>query len=258
MPIETSSDGSLKYHLIAFDANGVERTDDPDGLMSQRVADALAQESVTDVFLFSHGWKGDVPSARDQYDAWTAAMAGRGPDIERMRQRRPGFHPLLVGLHWPSLPWGEEAFGPASFALTDKPVEDRVEQAAQRLTDTPAARDALRTLFAAASMNSTPASLSPEVRSAYAVLDRETGMGSKGEGAAPGDDREPFNPEAQYQAARSGPVAFGIGDRLGNLLSPLRNLSFWQMKDRARLFGERTPTPCSTSFWQPVPRRAFT
>src|SRR5262245_24255062 len=147
MPIETSLDGSLKYHLIAFDANGNERTDDTDGQMSERAVAALAAEPVTDVFVFSHGWKGDVPSAREQYRAWTGAMA-QGPGLERMRQRRSGFRPLLIGLHWPSLPWGEERFAQAeSFAPGAEPL---VDQYAERLADTPAARDALRVIFAAA------------------------------------------------------------------------------------------------------------
>src|SRR4051812_15645492 len=119
MPIETSTDGSFRYLLVAFDANGDERTDDPDGpngLMSERVLAALAEQPVTDVFVFSHGWKGDLPSARQQYGEWTTAMV-KDADLERTRQHRPGFKPLLVGLHWPSLPWGDEEFDEAaSFA----------------------------------------------------------------------------------------------------------------------------------------------
>ena len=65
-------------------------------------------------------------------------------------------------------------------------------------------------------------------------------MGGGGPGAAPGDDREPFNPDAAY--ANSKPVpgqapSFG-GGGLSSLLSPLRRLSFWKMKDRARTIGE--------------------
>src|SRR5262249_24262453 len=115
MPIETSSDGSLTYHLIAFDADGTERTDDRDALMSQRAAATLARQPVTDVFASSQGWQGEVPWARAQYRAWTGAMA-TGPGLERVRQRRPGFLPLLIGLHWPSLPWGDENLDEAPFA----------------------------------------------------------------------------------------------------------------------------------------------
>jgi hypothetical protein len=70
MPIETIPGGALTYHLIAYDAEGRERQDDADGRMSQRVAEALKDESVTDIFLLSHGWRGDVPAARAQYGRW--------------------------------------------------------------------------------------------------------------------------------------------------------------------------------------------
>jgi pimeloyl-ACP methyl ester carboxylesterase len=64
---------------------------------------------------------------------------------------------------------------------------------------------------------------------------------SEGEGAAPGDDRGPFDPNQVYQALliaeMAEPVAFG-GFSLSGVLGPLRFLSFWTMKQRAMLFGQ--------------------
>jgi hypothetical protein len=77
----------------------------------------------------------------------------QGNGLERMRQRRPAFRPLLLGLHWPSLPWGDEEFGQTAFAAGAEPLVDLF---AQRLADTPAARQALRVLFAAAASNPAP------------------------------------------------------------------------------------------------------
>jgi hypothetical protein len=240
MTIELLPGTDLMYYLIAFDAKGHERSDDPDGLMSERVLDVLAKELITDVFLISHGWKGDITAARDQYGRWIAAMSRCTADIERVRQARPGFRPLLVGLHWPSLPWGDEelgesavSFDPTASAL----VEQLTDQYAERLNNTPAARAALTTIFTSAMQNIAPLTLPPEVREAYAVLDRETGLGSAGIGAAPGADREQFDPEEIFQAAEEESVSFGDFS-LGGLLAPLRQLSFWKMKDRARQFGE--------------------
>jgi hypothetical protein len=230
---------SLAYELITYDANGAERTDDPDGLMSQRILDTVTREPVTDVFLMSHGWKGDIPAAREQYDAWAGVMAD-SPGLQQAHQR-PGFCPLVIGLHWPSQPWGDEEFegGPASFAAGGAvPVETLVEQYAARIADTPVARTALRTLFGAAQRNPAPPELPPEVRTAYAVLNQQAGLGAEGEGGTPGADREPFDAEQRYQLGREEPVSFGIRDWLGGLLSPLRQLSFWKMKDRGRLVGE--------------------
>lgn len=247
MPQVQMSEFDLRYYLVTFDAECRERSDDPDGLMSRRVLETLAKEPVTDVFLISHGWLGDIPAAEDLYYRWIGEMAGCSADLQRARQVRPGFHPLLIGLHWPSLPLGEEEFGsgedsfaaqpagaPAATSLT---IDDLVERYAACLADTPAAHAALQTIFAAALEDVAPPSLPIAVREAYTILDRETGMPSDGLAGAPGADREPFDPERAYQAAEDEMVSFGaIG--FGGLLSPLRQLSFWKMKDRARRFGE--------------------
>ena len=244
MPIETVPGTELSYHLIAFDEQGRERTDDPDGLMSRRAVEALAGETFTDVFIFSHGWKGDVPSARAQYSAWIAAMAAHSAGREQIRQARPGFRPLLIGFHWPSLPFGDEelaapvSFGPAD-ATDAPPIADLVERYAARIADTPAARAALETIFAAAQIDPNPPTLPPDVRQAYEVLNRESGLGSGGPSVAPGDDREPFDAETAYHLAAEEGLSFGPGGfDLGGLLAPLRELSFWKMKDRGRSIGE--------------------
>src|SRR5207244_492498 len=44
MPIEHLPESGLTYYLVAFDKNGRERADDPDGLMGQRVTGVLARE----------------------------------------------------------------------------------------------------------------------------------------------------------------------------------------------------------------------
>src|SRR5581483_8468718 len=112
------------------------------------------------------------------------------------------------------------------------PVEARVEAYARRISNTPAARAALRTLFAAAQRDPVPATLPPDVRAAYADLEREAGLGDEGEGASPGNDRETSDAEERYQLAKQdAAVSFGIGDIVPTLLSPLQQLSFWKMKD---------------------------
>jgi hypothetical protein len=242
MPIETVPGTELTYFLIAFDAAGRER-DESGGSMRYQALQALRDGPITDVFLMSHGWMGDVPAARAQYNAWIGAMAACTADINRVRQARPGFLPLLIGLHWPSLPWGDEDLGAGAVAFGAPgagadPIEELVAQCAATIADTEEARQALRTIVAAALDDAAPPSLPPEVVAAYRALDRETGLGSGGEAAAPGEDREPFDPERAYQQAQEEEaVSFG-GSPFGGLLAPLRTLSFWKMKDLAREFGE--------------------
>jgi len=187
MPIEELRDVGLHYHLIAFDDEGRERRDDPAGRMSEVTAETLAREPITDVFIFSHGWMADLPAARRQYAKWVTAMSRSRSDIEQLTELRPGFRPLLVGLHWPSRPWSEEEFGAASFDPQAASALGRlVDEYAATIADTPAARDALEMILAAALDDPDPVALPPEVADAYAVLNREAGLGDSGPGSDPG------------------------------------------------------------------------
>lgn len=240
MTIETVPGTTSTYYLVTFDDKGRERGDDRDGHMSERAIEALRNEKPTDVFVFIHGWKGDIPAARKQYGAWMGAMLALADDGARAAQRRPGFKPLLVGLHWPSLPFGDESFDePASFTPgADDGIEQAIDRCAGQIADTPAARDALRTIFAAAQEPFAPTTLPDDVIAAYEVLDRESGMGADGVAGDPGADRERFDAQAAYADALDEAASFGGGGVRNVILSPLVQLSFWKMKDRARSFGE--------------------
>ncbi|KQY44428.1 hypothetical protein [Cellulomonas sp. Root137] len=226
------------YHLVAFDAAGLERPDD-DGLPSRRLAGLAADLAPTDVFVLSHGWFGDVPAARQQYDRWVAAMALCEDDVARARAR--GFRPLVVGVHWPSKAWGDEELGSASFGLADggggadalaASVEDVLGGSAE-------VRESLRTILDAAREDIVPVTLPEEVRRAYERLDAATGLPADGEGGAPGADRDAFDAESAYQACLMAELTSFGGVSLGGLLAPLRVLTFWQMKRRASEVGAR-------------------
>ena len=239
MPIQTVPDTDLKYFLVCYNSDGRERTDDADGIMGNVVIGAL-DDSETDVFILSHGWRGDVAAAIDQYNRWIRAMADSQFDRGRMQQLRPAFKSLLVGLHWPSEPWGEEEIGGARFSPVGmSSINEMIELYAARISDTPRARGALKTILESAAENISPERMPEEVRTAYAALNEESGMADGGEGAAPGDDREDFDPRATFEAAQmEEATSFGAGGFLGGILSPLRQLSFWKMKSRARTVGE--------------------
>lgn len=240
MPIETIPGVDHRYHLISFDEDGRERGGDPDGRMSQRIEEALRTEKPSDVFVFIHGWKGDLPAARGQYAAWMSTLMLQSGDLARARTERPGFAPLLIGLHWPSLPFGNESLAPAAaFAVGEDPLAKQIDDAAQSIVDTPAARSALRTIFEAANrFDYAPTALPADMVEAYRILDRESGMGAGGVEADPGADREVFDPIAAYMHASDGAASFGGGDAKRSLLSPLVQLSFWRMKKRAKTVGE--------------------
>ena len=239
MPFQTIQNLGTRYALVSFDRNGIERRDDPDGkngLLSARLIEMVAQEKPTNVFLFSHGWKGDVPAAVDQYDRWIGAMVKLDADAQRMAQAVPGFKPLWIGVHWPSQPWGDEEIGSGpSFALGGPDINALLESYVDRLGDTPAIRSALTRIFDSARKNAAAQQLPAEAKAAYQDLDKALGLGSDGE--APGDDREPFDPDRAFNDSESPMADFG-GLNLGGILSPLRQLSFWTMKKRANSIGE--------------------
>ena len=240
MPIETIPDTDLRYYLVVLDEMGRERTDSPEGGTQECIAKAIEAKQPTDVFIFIHGWKGDLPAARTQYASWMSTLMAQTGDIERARASRPGFAPLLVGLHWPSLPFGEESLGGTESlsVRADDGAGSGIDDAAMAIADTPAARAALRTIFEAAQTPFAPALLPADVADAYRLLDHESGLGASGVEGAPDSDREPFDPDAAYARALEEPVSFGGGGLRNALLSPLVQLSFWKMKKRAKRIGE--------------------
>ena len=256
MPLETlrkiylQAGQPLQYYLVAFDKDGNELEDRK---MSQELVKVLANEQITDVFIFSHGWMGDVPSARNQYEKWLTAIAEQNNDLKKMEEVRQGFKPLFIGLHWPSLPWGDENLGEevseeVSFDVTSESPISALIDSYERVADSEEAKEPLQTILSAAMDDLEPAELPPEVVKAYQKLNQLSGLGSDGEGAAPGSDREPFDPEEIYQAARevfadeyAESVDFGILSKLKSLvLMPAQVLSYWTMKKRAREIGENS------------------
>ncbi len=226
-----------EYGLIAFDADGKER---PDGatLMSQQLIEKAKRDGVTNVFFFCHGWKGDLPAARDQYNRWIGAFA-RAPERQSATTVFPGFDPMFIGLHWPSQPWGDEELGGGAFGAPQVAVSSDalLQSYLQRLGDRPEIRRPLEIIIKEARTNLAPDELSPQVRQAYLDLNQALGLGSEGVAGPPDADREAFDPEAAFEAANEAGAAFG-GINLGSLLEPLRGLSYWTMKKRGRSVGE--------------------
>ena len=256
MPIRRVPGTDVDYLLISYDAEGRERAE-PDGTMLSRTALARVADTaagITDVYFTSHGWKGDVKAAVEQYDKWIGAMVALAADRAYAGERRPGFKPLIIGLHWPSLPWGDENIAD----VAQDPVERDVNDYAQRIADTPTARDAIRSILTTA-LTEASDKLPDAAKTAYATLFKESGLGAGDVGAAPGADQDGFDPQAIIEEDKeAGESAGGAvagargapgvpGEKSGGgffdslkdrLLSPLRQTSFWAMKKRAHVFGE--------------------
>ena len=237
MGFHSIRDVGVSYGLIAFDRDGIERSESGDSF-SQKLIEELEKHSVTDVFFFSHGWKGDVPAAIEQYNSWIGSLM-QSPDLQRAPQILPGFRPLLIGLHWPSLPWGaEDTRTDGSFAISGGASPDKLLAGYLGLLgDQAEIRGPLQTIINSARRNMSPEMLPSEVRRAYLDLNEALGLKSGGVSAPPDADREGFDPEESYQAANEDGANFGELN-LGGILGPLRQLSYWTMKKRARAVGE--------------------
>jgi hypothetical protein len=270
MPVRAISGTDLSYALVIFDDDGKERPE-PDGtLLSETLIKRVADPAhpVSDVIFTSHGWQGDVPAAIAQYDRWIGATAAQAADLAAATQRPGGFAPLIVGLHWPSKPFGDEdppTGAPAVLSAGGDASEADVDAWAKRIADTPKARTAIRTILQSAGDQASVAAPSKALLDAYAALFAESGLTTKGSAARPGADQDTFDPTAIIAqssgsgAARPTTQLLGIGDKLSGLfLSPLRQLSFWKMKDRARAFGEGGGHALLRACRAPPPRRAST
>jgi hypothetical protein len=238
LPFRKIPNTDVTYALIAFNAKGKERTDDPDGLMSAEILKRAKAELPTDIFFFSHGWNGDAPAAVDQYNRWIKAMTDLAADRARMG---PEFKPLWIGLHWPSLPWGDEELSGDSFDAPAIASSELIDRYAERLGDEPGVRELLERIFRENENDAGATAMPPNVADAY--RDLATTLGRRVEGRAPAGDAAPdaedapFDPEAAFEAGNEAGDSFA-SQGIGGLLGPLRQLSFWTMKNRARSIGQ--------------------
>ena len=237
----------IEYALIHFDDRGRERTDDPEGgVFSRALLEKARSEKPSHVFLFSHGWKGDIPSAIDQYNRWIGAMWRLEADRQALG---PDFRPLFIGLHWPSQPWGEETISAQSFGTAGVAIAGvLLEKAVEHFGGGSDVRAPLEVIVQAFEQNPAARILPDDVIAAYSELARAVGF-SAGDGTsgAPDEDGAPLDPQAAVRAERLASVgeSFGTsGSIRSGILSGLRQVSFWLMKHRARTVGEQGMHTC--------------
>lgn len=245
MPIRQIAGTDIEYLLVLFDEEGRERTEPDGSQLSAAICQRLADPGVpvTDVFVCSHGWQGDVPAAIVQYDNWIRAMAACEADLTAMQGGHPGFNPLVIGVHWPSLPWGMEAVPAEGAAVLSAGYDSDVNTLAAQLGEN--TRVTITKIFAYAEAASSTA-LTPAIEDDFAALFQLSGLRTGGANGRPGTDQDGFDPQAivsQAEMADAGDgghvQVLGFGDRVRDaILAPMRQLSFWKMKDRARRFGE--------------------
>ena len=185
--------------------------------------------------------------ARPRSTSTTAGSARCGSSRPIARRWGRQFRPMFIGLHWPSLPWGEESFGAAAVVVRRPPARRRL---------TPLLEAAVAHFGGGDAVRASARSDLPRLRT-RAGRSRAAGRGrrglraagaaigfSAGEGgdAPPDQDGAPLDPQAAIRAERmaSAGEAFGIFGTIKNgVLAGLRQASFWLMKHRARTVGEQ-------------------
>ena len=265
MPIKTIPNSNIPYYLISYNKQGNERHDDPDvsnGILSQEVIRQAQSGNYTDIFFSSHGWKGDIPAAIDQYNRWMGAMLQCKEDIARLKARSQGFKPLIIGLHWPSLPYGEEEYthsssaensdnneldtGSLDFGLSEDATSkyESYEYAVDSISDSDNAKKALKTILNSPEAETSSDELPEELEAAFNTLIAEFTIGDASN--APGEDNPAIDAKSLYEVVKQeysdegdDLLSFGIISSTVNLVKKtLTQLSIWDMKKRARTFGE--------------------
>jgi hypothetical protein len=259
MPFQTIPGTSEQYALLSYNKDGKERRNDPDGVdgaLSKTVLSRIAAIEPSHIFFFSHGWKGDLASARDQYDSWIKAML----DLRADRNAVPGtFRPMWVGLHWPSLPFGDEELGSNDFDIDEgglSPDQLRAIYVDRLGLDTDAA-PLLDIIIQAHQKNAAATDLPPEASRAYKKLAVSVGYQSDGPSGPPDAEGAPFDPDGAFQRGNDASVGTdfaGGGGILGGILGPMRQLSYWTMKKRARIIGESGMHAFVTDLMNTAPR----
>jgi hypothetical protein len=256
--------GPLGYDLVLLDKDGQELEAPGGGSDSDAAAEALETEPITDVFVFSHGWLTDLEDALRSYETWLRAAAVGAPARDRLETLRAGFRPLLIGLHWPSMPGGREDpddlvdYGSATKA-------DRLDGQLGWACETPSSRDALSSVVESVARHPSMDPTAPphELVDALQVLVDELLPEQDGPAGAPGADIGRVDPEqllavAAEQVADESDAAVsygGLGDRGAAVVSRVFSfLSFWKMKRRACTVGEQGGASLLTTLHQSAAR----
>lgn len=251
----------LPFWELTFDAQG-----DPDAEGEATAGRELREAGITDLVVFSHGWNNDRAVALRLFEGFFGLLAGQLPAGHADTVG-------LAGVVWPSRRWSDEPIpdfrtpaaadggGAASLAAAPDPVP-----AADPRLDAETL-DGLRELFpAAAAPLERMAELldSPPSEGALAEFHQRMREFADAAGAA-GDDGEDDRPGREDGAAQPGMLLdepaelfgryrerlqqsgvpltdapsgeAGVGDRLRGMWQgakeALRQLTYWQMKNRA-------------------------
>ena len=244
---------------LVFDKDG-----DVDEQTLSDLVDAIRATGVTDLVLFSHGWNNDEAAAKSLYERWFGLLAA---------QVKPGHKVGYVGIRWPAQLWRDEpipdfpsspAAGlPGAAALTEKvtaeagtatidpgqlaDLKDMFPSGSKQL-------DAINELLAQPPGPDTASKLFDAMREFSSAAGVRSSDGEAEPSKQPGMLDEQWDPADLFTTFADrladtgvefgdGGGAAGLGDFGSKLLhgakEALRQLSYWQMKNRAGVVGQK-------------------
>lgn len=241
----TEQIAGLPFWQVRFDADG-----DPDDDATQ-VAAAVATEGITDLVVFCHGWNNSADTARRLYRAWFGELAGQLAHLPA--DRTVG----LIGVFWPSQRWSDEPI-PDFDPVPPGPTLDEQTLAALR-RGFPAGASQLDQMATLLAGPPTPAAVDDfmgQLRTFAHATSVGHDDGEAGSAAAGTEPRMLADPPAEVfgrfsaqlrangaSVGLAGDGAAGLGDVLSGIWDgakeALRQLTYWQMKNRAGVVGQR-------------------
>ena len=249
--VRTAEGAEVPWYIVPFDDQG--RCSGPQ--TRAELVERAAREGFTDIIVFAHGWNNDWMQATGRYERFLAGYL-------EMRQRRglpvpAGFHPLLVGIFWPSkLLVEQDKQGPD--IAGDEVVDEAVAEEREEVRDLAAVvpEDAVPRFYELTQREELEEAEALELATLLAPL-YGTDAAETGEQTAP----TPQQIAGSWQAPRrrrrrpgdltdyavrgeqpTDPQAAGFLD----FLRPreiVRSASVWLMKDRAGRVGARGVAP---------------
>ncbi|MBX7452245.1 alpha/beta hydrolase [Mycolicibacterium sp. 3033] len=246
---------------LSFDADG-----DVDASGEQQILTNLRGSHVTDLVMFSHGWNNDEAAASSLYARWFDLLKS---------QVNPDHVVGFIGIRWPSQLWRDVTI-PDFDAPPRGTGAAGVEAAAAADAGTPALSPEdlqnLKTVFprGAGELDEIAALLAAEpseagvddlfraLRAFNSAVTVESTDGEAPDSAQPAMLDDPTKADAVFEkyadalvdsgvVIAGGGGAAGVRDRLDKLWqgakAALRGLSYWQMKNRAGVVGQRGVGP---------------
>jgi pimeloyl-ACP methyl ester carboxylesterase len=208
--------------------------------------------NLSDLFVFSHGWNNDPPTAMRMYQLFFAEMRKLLDDPNTPKRRAATIG--TAGIIWPSIRWPEEeASASTGGAASLNSSEERnlfeelkkvfkTEQQCRILDELALMLE--RKQRSEAALKQFKVKLGQLIQAPRVNQSSQDNLEQRGVLANDDNWREVFDALADEEPSEQSPGgAAGLGDMFSRLWSgatgALRNVTYWQMKERAGVVGMR-------------------